>query len=52
LIKKNSSINQEDIAKELGVSRRTIIRDINALRKKDKIDREGGDFGGKWIVKD
>jgi len=51
LIKKNPTINQNNMATELGVTKRTIARDINALKEKGIIDREGDDKRGRWIIK-
>ena len=51
LTKLNPTISQDDMALELGVTRRTIARDIDDLKGKGLIDREGGDFGGRWIAK-
>ncbi len=51
LTKLNPTISQDDMAFKLGVTRRTITRDIDDLKGKGLIDREGGDFGGKWIAK-
>lgn len=50
ILKSNSAITTEEIAKILKVSKRTIIRDIEHLTNSKVITREGGAFGGKWII--
>ena len=50
LIKANGSITLQQIATELGVNERTIRRDILMLKDRGVIVREGGDFGGKWVI--
>ena len=50
LIKVNGSITLQQIATELGVNERTIRRDIVMLKDRGVIVREGGDFGGKWVI--
>ena len=50
LIKANGSITLQQIATELGVTERTIRRDILMLKDRGVIVREGGDFGGKWVI--
>lgn len=50
LIKANGSITLQQIATELGVNERTIRRDIVMLKDRGVIVREGGDFGGKWVI--
>lgn len=50
LMKQDSAISQDDMAKELGVARRTIARDIDGLKVKGLVSRDGGDYGGKWVL--
>ncbi len=50
LSKKNDSTVKE-IALELGVTEKTIKRDISALKEKNMIERIGGKNGGHWIVR-
>ncbi len=50
LIKKFININQEEMAKELNVSRYTIIRDLKDLENKNIIYREGSNKTGTWKV--
>lgn len=44
------TITYDKLAEQLKVSRPTIARDIELLTKQGKLHREGGDFGGKWVV--
>ena len=50
LMKLNPKITTENLASILHVSRMTISRDINLLRANNKVERDGDDYGGKWIV--
>ena len=50
ILKSNPSITTEEIAKILKVSKRTILRDIEYLTNSKIIKREGGAFGGKWVI--
>ena len=51
LIKQNPAISQDILAEELGVTRRTIVRDLDDLKEKGIIYREGGRNKGQWIIK-
>lgn len=51
MMRKNPKITTENLANYFSVSRMTISRDINLLRKNNRLEREDGDFGGRWIVK-
>lgn len=46
----NPTINVDDIAQTIGVSKPTTKREILTLRKDGVIDREGSKKRGKWIV--
>jgi len=50
LIKENDKISTTEIAKLIGVVRRTIARDIDTLKEKGVIKRIGPDKGGYWEV--
>lgn len=50
LMKSSPCITTNQLAKELKVSRPTISRDINYLTSKGLLRREGGDFGGHWVI--
>ena len=49
LVAGNPYVSQNDIAKVIGVTPRTIARNINALRGK-YLNRVGPDKGGFWEV--
>ena len=40
----------EAIAEKLDVHKRTVLRDIDELKKELVIERIGGDFGGEWKI--
>ena len=46
----NSKITIETLADKLDVSEKTIKRDISELQQLGIIKREGGDFGGHWVI--
>ncbi len=50
LISENSSITQEEIAEKLQITKRTVERNIQRLKDKNKIKREGSDTKGVWII--
>ena len=50
LSKKNDS-TAKDISNELGVTEKTIKRDIAELKAKHILERVGGKNGGHWIIK-
>lgn len=49
-IKLNNNISIDQLAEKLKVSKRTIIRDIEKLKKQNKIARIGPVKGGHWEV--
>ena len=51
-IKSNNSISIDQLAEKLNVTRRTIIRNIEKLKQKSKIQRVGSDRGGYWEIID
>lgn len=51
LMKQNSAITIEELAKNLGISSRAIKKHIKILREQGVIKRIGHDFGGHWEVK-
>lgn len=51
LMKEQPSITQDELALKNGVARITISRDLDDLKKKGIIEREGGRTIGKWLVK-
>ena len=50
IIKENPSITTSEMAKKLGVTRRTIARDIEELKSKGFIGRIGSDKTGHWQI--
>jgi len=51
LIKENNSITQNEIAKKLKTTSRTVERNISILRKKNIVERIGSDKLGYWKLK-
>ena len=50
ILKKDGAITVSKLATELGVSERTILRDIESLKNENRISREGSDISGYWQV--
>ena len=50
LIRSNPSITIDEIAEKLGVNEKTIRRDLKELRDNNIIIREGGNYGGRWVI--
>ena len=50
LIASNPNITIEMLSEKLSVSEKTIKRDLAELQTQGVISREGGDFGGHWII--
>ena len=50
MMDKDSHISVDVIAEKLDVHKRTILRDIDELKKNLVIERIGGGFGGEWKV--
>lgn len=48
LIKVNNKISTAEMAVMLNVSKRTILRDVKNLKKKNKIKRTGTEKKGHW----
>lgn len=46
----NTIETTETLAKKLSVSSRTIRRDLDKMKSLGLVKREGGDFGGRWII--
>ena len=49
-LKENEHISIAQLAKEIGISRRTIDRIIKQLKEEKIIEREGSSRSGRWIV--
>jgi len=50
LIKENPSITTSEIALQLELTPRTVLRDINQLKNENSLKRVGGRKKGKWII--
>ena len=50
LIKENQQITIAELAEKIGVTDRTIERNIQTLKEKQLLRREGGAKGGYWQV--
>ena len=50
LIRKDKRVSVKQIAKALGVTSRTIFREIDGLKAVGKLRREGSDKSGTWEV--
>jgi len=50
LMSNDSGVTIKDLATSLGVSEKTVKRDIAALRADGVIRREGSDKTGRWII--
>jgi ATP-dependent DNA helicase RecG len=46
----NPKITRKELAEMLGINISAIQKHIKKLKQTGAIKREGGDFGGKWIV--
>lgn len=51
MMRQNSAITIDELAKNLGISSRAIKKHIKILREQGVIKRIGHDFGGYWEVK-
>ncbi len=52
LIRKNNKILLREISDQLNVSKRTIRRDIEKLKKQNKLKRVGTEKTGHWVILD
>ena len=50
LIKANSEITIQELAYQIGISNRSIERNLQKLQKDNLLKRIGADFGGRWEV--
>lgn len=50
LIASNPNITVDMLSEKMGVNEKTIRRDLAELREQGIIEREGGDFGGHWVI--
>ena len=51
LIKEHTNMTTTQMAERLGVTKRTILRDIESLKKKGLISRVGSEKTGYWELK-
>ena len=50
LITENERISIKEIAEKLGVTSKTVQRDMDKLKERNRIQRTGADKGGHWEV--
>ncbi len=50
LVQDNPFISRADLAKRLDISERQVRKHIDQLRFEGKLNREGGDRGGRWVI--
>ncbi len=50
IMRENDRVTTEELKERLHVSVATVNREITTLKKAQVLVREGGDFGGRWIV--
>lgn len=50
IIRTNENVSIFELAKLVGVSRRTILRDIEILKTEGKLQRVGSEKAGHWII--
>ena len=50
IIRTNDKVSIFELAKLVGVSRRTILRDIEILKTEGKLQRVGSEKAGHWII--
>ena len=49
-IKSNNKISTKEISEILNISKRTILRDIEKLKKQNRLKRVGSEKGGHWEI--
>lgn len=52
LIKENPFITQEELSKNIGIARKSIISNMKKLQENGLIKRVGADKNGYWQVED
>ncbi|MBR3743624.1 MAG: winged helix-turn-helix domain-containing protein [Bacteroidales bacterium] len=50
ILQANRYTTYEEIARQLGIERTTVWRNLDAMKKKGVIQRIGGDKGGEWVI--
>ena len=51
LLRQNSKIRQKELHEETGIPIRTVKRIMAVLQQKGKVERQGSNRSGEWIVK-
>ena len=46
----NTPVTIGSLAKKMSVSVRTICRDLDKMKSLGIVKREGGDYGGRWVI--
>ncbi|MCU0857115.1 MAG: hypothetical protein MUC65_01760 [Pontiellaceae bacterium] len=52
LIQKNLKVSTAEIGKNLGISKRSVIKQKNRLRETGRLERVGSPRGGYWRIND
>ena len=52
ILKRNSTITQEEISKEINKSLRTVKKYMADMQEKGLIERKNGKKNGEWIVRE
>lgn len=52
LLNTNNKLSAQELSEYLGVSKRTIQRDLNKLKENGKLERIGSEKGGYWKIKE
>ena len=50
ILQANRYTTYEEIARQLGIERTTVWRNLDAMKKKGAIRRIGGDRGSEWVI--
>lgn len=50
VLSKNNDLSSDILAKKTGVTKRTILRDLQSLKTERKIRRVGSEKGGHWEI--
>ena len=50
VLKNNKFATAKEVATQIGISESGVEKQFARLKKSGKIKREGGDFGGHWVV--
>ncbi|GHS89855.1 hypothetical protein FACS1894201_11190 [Bacteroidia bacterium] len=50
MMQRNSKVTVIDMVSQLNLSKKTIIKHINILKKEKIVERKGSNFNGNWYV--